>query len=63
MHLLQKSKVRNASKEERRIKESRIRHTRLKEIVQSNSVKTKSLHAGEYVRSLKKFSKMNITIL
>lgn len=54
----------NASKEKRKIKDSHIRYTRdIKEKIQLNSVKTMSLNAGEYVRSLRKFSRMNISIL
>lgn len=54
----------NASKEKRKIKDSHIRYTRdIKEKIQLNSVKTMSLNAGEYVRSLRTFSRMNISIL
>lgn len=54
----------NASKEKRKIKDSHIRYTRdIKEKMQLNSVKTMSLNAGEYVRSLRTFSRMNISIL
>lgn len=69
MHFLQKSKKKenkeiNASKEKRKIKDSHIRYTRdIKEKMQLNSVKTMSLNAGEYVRSLRTFSRMNISIL
>lgn len=54
MHLLQKSKERNASKEKRRIKDNQIYKAFRRKF---------NLNAGEYVRLLMKFSKTNITHL
>ena len=59
-----KKKIINARKEKRKIKDSHIKYTRdITEKIQLNFLKTKSLHAGENVRSLGKFYKMNIIVL
>ena len=57
-------KKKNARKEKRKIKAGHIKYTRdITEKIQLNSVKTRSLNAGENVRSLGKFYKMNIIVL
>ena len=59
-----KLKKKNARKEKRKIKAGHIKYTRdITEKIQLNSVKTRSLNAGENVRSLGKFYKMNIIVL
>ena len=60
----QRNKKINARKVKRKIKDSHIKYTRdIMEKIQLNSFKTKYLNAGENVRSLGEFYRMDIIVL
>lgn len=60
----QRNKKINARNVKRKIKDSHIKYTGdIMEKIQLNSVKTKYLNAGENVRSLGEFHRMDIIVL